>query len=72
MELLKEQERICRQLNNLFGLQASLGNQSIILKEMGQLDTALELLRESEQICRQMNNPQDLSILLYHQVLIHL
>ena len=31
MALHKEEERICRQLGNLDGLQASLGNQAIIL-----------------------------------------
>jgi len=54
--LLKEQERICRQLGNLDGLSASLGNQANILSARGQLDEAIALLKEQERICRQLGN----------------
>ena len=35
MELIKEQERICRELGNKGGLQRTLGNQALILRARG-------------------------------------
>jgi len=68
--LLKEQERVCRQLGNLDSLQASLGNQALILKARGDLDGAMALLKEVERICRQLGNLDGLQTSLGNQALI--
>jgi tetratricopeptide (TPR) repeat protein len=70
MALLKEQERICRQLGNLDSLQACLGNQALILRARGDLDGAMALLKEQERICRQLGNPNSLAISLTNQAAI--
>jgi len=53
MELLKEQERTCRFVNDQENLQRILGSQALILKERGEFDGAWELLKEQERICRE-------------------
>jgi len=70
MALHKEQERICRQLGNLDGLQASLGNQALILKDRGDLDGAMALHKEEERICRQLGDLDGLQATLGNQALI--
>jgi len=70
MALYKEQERICRQLGNLNGLQASLGNQALILQDRGDLDGAMALYKEQERICRQLGNLNGLQASLGNQALI--
>jgi tetratricopeptide (TPR) repeat protein len=70
MALHKEQEKICRQLGNLDGLQASLGNQALILKDRGDLDGAMALHKEEEKICRQLGNLAGLQASLGNQALI--
>jgi len=70
MALLKEQERICRQLGNLDGLSRTLGNQALILKDRGDLDGAMALHKEEERICRQLGNLDGLSRTLGNQALI--
>ena len=49
MELLIEQERICRELGDPAGLQTSPGNEALIHKARGELDRAMELLIEQER-----------------------
>ena len=68
--LLKEQERICRQLGNLEGLQASLGNQAAILYARGELDDAMPLMKEQERICRQLGNLNGLQRSLENQAAV--
>jgi tetratricopeptide (TPR) repeat protein len=70
MRLLKEQEAICRHLNDPAGLQRSLGNQALILKATGDLDGAMRLLKEAEAICRRLNDPAGLQRSLGNQALI--
>jgi hypothetical protein len=67
MRLLKEQEAICRRLNDPAGLSRSLGNQALILKATGGLDGAMRLLKEQEAICRRLNDPNGLAISLANQ-----
>ncbi|PWR70188.1 hypothetical protein, partial [Methanospirillum lacunae] len=66
----KEQERICRELGNVDGLQASLGNQALILKARGDLDGAMKLHKEKERICRELGKVESLAISLANQSLI--
>jgi tetratricopeptide (TPR) repeat protein len=61
MALLKEQERICRELGNKDGLGMSLGNQANILYDRGDLDGAIALHKEEERICRELGNKDGLS-----------
>src|ERR1019366_625362 len=42
-------------------LQASLGNQALILKARGELDGAMALHKEEERICRELGNKDGLS-----------
>ena len=67
MTLLKEQERICRELGNKEGLQASFGSQALILWIRGELDEAMALHREAERICRELGNKQGLATSLVNQ-----
>ena len=70
MRLLKEQEMICRRLNDPAGLQACLGNQAVILQDTGDLDGAMRLLKEGEMICRRLNDPAGLQAYLGNQAVI--
>jgi hypothetical protein len=67
MELLKEQERICRELGNKHGLQASLGNQALIHKDWGELEKAMELHKEKERICRELELKEGLAYSLVNK-----
>ena len=67
MRLLKDQEAICRRINDPAGLQRSLGNQALILKDTGDLDGAMRLHKEKEAICRRLNDPDGLAISLANQ-----
>jgi hypothetical protein len=49
------------------GLQASLGNQALILQDTGDLDCAMRLLEEKQAICRQLNHPNGLAVSLANQ-----
>ena len=60
MRLHKEEEAICRRLNDPAGLQVSLGNQAVILQATGDLDGAMRLHKEEEAICRRLNDPAGL------------
>jgi tetratricopeptide (TPR) repeat protein len=70
MALLREQESVCRRLNNPIGLSISLGNQGVILKAQGQLSSAMALHKEEEAICRLLNKFDGLSNSLGNQALI--
>ena len=70
MALLKEKEKICRQLGDPAGLQASLGNQALILQARGDLDGAMALHKEREKICRQLGDPAGLARSLANQALL--
>jgi tetratricopeptide (TPR) repeat protein len=70
MALLEEQGRISRQLGDLDGLQASLGNQAVILQACGNLDGAMARLKEQEHICRQSSKLDGVQASLGNQALI--
>jgi hypothetical protein len=67
MRLLKDQEALCRRLNDPAGLQACLGNRALILKARGDLDGAMRLHKEEEALCRRLNDPNGLAISLANQ-----
>jgi len=70
MALHKEHERICRELGDRGGLQTSLGNQALILRDRGELDEAMALLKEQERICRELGDRGGLSRSLGNQAVI--
>jgi len=63
----KDQEEICRQIDNLDGLQASLGNQANIMDTLGDLDGAMALYEEQARICRQMGGVKGVATSLANQ-----
>jgi len=67
MALLKEQERICRELNDPAGLKACLADQAVILSDRGDLEGAMALFQEQERICHELNDPADLQACLGNQ-----
>ena len=52
------------------GLQASLGNQAVILQDRSDLDGAMALHKQKEQFCRELAIVQGLAISLANQGLI--
>ena len=67
LRLNREQESICRRLNDLAGLSGTLGNQAVILMKTADLAGAMLLLKEQEAICRRLNDPNGLATSLYNQ-----
>ena len=67
MELYKQQEQICRELDDKDGLQTALGGQGLIHDARGDLYGAMKLLKQQEQICRELGNRRELSISLGNQ-----
>jgi hypothetical protein len=70
MKLLKDQEKICRELGTKLGLSISLGNQAVILRARGELDEAMNLHKEEESIWRELQNPEGLASSLVNQGLV--
>jgi tetratricopeptide (TPR) repeat protein len=70
MSLLKEQERLCRELGYKQGLQASLGNQALILQARGNLNGAMALYKEQERLYRELGDLRGLVPGLGNQALI--
>ena len=63
-------QRLCRELGNKDGLQASLGNQALILADRGDLDGAMALHKEKERLCRELGDKDGLAISLGNQAVI--
>ena len=59
-----------RKSGDFINLQASLGNQAVIVRARGQLDEAMALHKEEERICRQLGNLDSLQRSLGNQALI--
>ena len=62
MALHKKEETICLELGNKDGLQASYGNQALILQAWGRLEEALALHKKQEAICLELGNKDGLQI----------
>ncbi len=60
MALHKKEEAICLELDDKDGLQASYGNQALILKAWGRLEEAMALLKKQEAICLELGNKDSL------------
>lgn len=72
LELLADQEGLCRELALGEGLLRSLGNQAAILIERGELDTAMGLLLEQERISRELNSTEGIQVSIGNQATIHM
>ena len=70
LELHEEAARVCRETDNLDGLQVCLGNQANILSDWGRLEEAMDLHKEEERICKQLGNLNGLQRSLGNQALI--
>jgi hypothetical protein len=58
MSLLKEVERICRELGNKDGLRRTLGNQAILLAaNLGRAAETLPLADEALKLARELGMP---------------
>ncbi|MBS1874207.1 MAG: tetratricopeptide repeat protein, partial [Acidobacteria bacterium] len=71
MALHKKEEAICDQLGDRAGLQASYGNQALILKAWGRLDEAMALLQKQEAICQQLGDRAGLARSYANQGALH-
>ncbi len=68
MRLLKEQERMCIELNNKFSLATCLGNQAVILiGDQSKSDEVNRLHQEVERIYRELNDKQGLQAVLNNE-----
>src|SRR4051795_12783995 len=56
MVLHKKEEAICEELGDRSGLQASYGNQALILQDWGRLDEAMALHKKQEAICEELGD----------------
>jgi hypothetical protein len=73
MQLLIEQEHICREIGNKDGLQSSLGAQAWILMNRGDLERSIPPLEEQERICHELGNVYGLATsLIIHATLLGL
>src|ERR1035438_8285711 len=70
LALHKKEEAICLELGNKDGLQASYGNQALILRRWGKLEEALALLKKQEAICQELGNKASLQASYGNQALI--
>jgi tetratricopeptide (TPR) repeat protein len=66
----KEQEKICSQILNFLGLQASLGGMGIIFASRGNFTDAIRLYKEQEHICEKNNYIDELQACLYNQAIL--
>ena len=67
MALLRQQEAMCREMNDLNALGECLGNQAVILTGRGQFPRAMDALAESERIFRDIGNQRNLASVLGNQ-----
>jgi tetratricopeptide (TPR) repeat protein len=68
--IVQHQEKLCLELGNKDGLQASYRDQALILKAWGRLEEALELLKKQEALCLELGNKEGLSISYGDQAVI--
>jgi tetratricopeptide (TPR) repeat protein len=70
LPLLREQERICRQLGDKLGLQRALGNQAGALLKRGDVAGASPLLQEQERISRELADLDGVATSLMNQAIV--
>ncbi|MDE3090905.1 MAG: NACHT domain-containing protein, partial [Chloroflexota bacterium] len=70
IDLLKEQDGICREQGNKEGLAVSLMGQGDFIHRQGDLDGAIALYAEGGRLCRELGNKALLQESLGHQAVI--
>ena len=61
LRILQQKEALCLKLGNKDGLQASYGNQALILSAWGRLEEAMALLKKKEALCLELGNRSSLA-----------
>ena len=56
MALHKKEEALCLEFGNKDSLQASYGNQALILKDWSRLEETMALLKKQEALCLELGN----------------
>ena len=70
MELLKEEEKHCREEGDKRELARTLGVQARILGDWDRFEEAIELLIEEEKICNELNDKEGEARSLFNQSLL--
>jgi tetratricopeptide (TPR) repeat protein len=70
LQLCEHEARSARQRGDRAALQAALGNQSLSLRELGDLPGALRCLQEQEQLCRALDDLTSLQTCLGNQAAV--
>jgi tetratricopeptide (TPR) repeat protein len=66
-----EQEATCREINDQYGLAATLGDRAFLHITLGEQNRALDLFAQQEQICRQIKHRRGLLLsLMQHAKLL--
>jgi hypothetical protein len=68
--IVKHRETLCLELGNKRGLQASYGNQALILKAWGRLEEAMALHEKEEAMCLELGNEDSLQRSYGNQAMI--
>lgn len=66
----RQDEALCLRLGNKDVLQASYGNQALIVSACGRLEEAMSLLRKKEALCVELGNKNGLQASYGNQALI--
>jgi tetratricopeptide (TPR) repeat protein len=70
LRLMQQEDRLAEQRGDRDTLQASYGNQALILKRWGRLEEALALHKKEEAICLELGNKDSLANSYGNQALI--
>jgi tetratricopeptide (TPR) repeat protein len=60
LRIVQQEEALCLELGNKEGLQASYGNQGLILRAWGRLEEAMALHKKKEALCLELGNKEGL------------
>lgn len=70
LPILQQEEALCLKLGNKNALQASYGNQALILSARGSLEEAMAMLKKKEALCLELGNKNGLQVSYGNQALI--
>ena len=60
LRIVQQEEALCLELGNKDSLQASYGNQALILQAWGRLEEAFALHKKQEALCLELGNKDGL------------
>ena len=67
LQLLKLEERVCREHSDVIGLAQALNNQALLFEDCDEIEKAEALYRESERLHRRINDQDGLAMNLCNQ-----